>query len=94
VFPQVEVLEEGIKFSSHGDRHKIAPWGWNGGLKGRTGRFTINHKESLPSKNSGISLKKNDVVTIETPGGGGFGDPTKRLPDLKQIDQEEGKLSW
>jgi len=71
---KVRVLEDDILFSSHGDRHKIPPWGWNGGKEGKPGGFKLNDTKTLPSKNSGLRLKENDVITIKTPGGGGFGD--------------------
>jgi len=91
---EVEVLKDGILFSSHGDRHKIAPWGWNGGENGKPGQFKLNHRKTLPSKNSGIPLKKNDVIVIKSPGGGGFGNPDQRPLHLRHLDQEEGKLKW
>jgi N-methylhydantoinase B len=70
---KVRVLEDNILFSSHGDRHKIPPWGWNGGKEGKPGEFKFNDLKSLPSKNSGLILKKGDTISIKTPGGGGFG---------------------
>ncbi|MGM0366473.1 MAG: hydantoinase B/oxoprolinase family protein [Actinomycetota bacterium] len=91
---EIEVLGEGILFSSHADRHKLPPWGWNGGKNGKPGNFRLNCKKSLPSKNSGIPLKKNDRIEISTPGGGGFGDPAQRPREHKQKDRLEGKLRW
>jgi N-methylhydantoinase B len=72
---QIRVLEDDVIFSSHGDRHKIPPWGWNGGEKGQCGKFVLNNSRTLPSKNSGLLLNKGDLITIMTPGGGGFGKP-------------------
>ncbi len=91
---ELQALKDEILFSSHADRHKFAPWGWNGGRDGQPGSFFLNNKKRLPSKNSGLILKKNDTITIKTPGGGGFGNPRHRDQILKQKDQQEGKLEW
>jgi N-methylhydantoinase B len=72
---KIRVLENDIIFSSHGDRHKIPPWGWDGGENGKCGKFILNNSTTLPSKNSGLLLNKGDLITIITPGGGGFGKP-------------------
>jgi N-methylhydantoinase B len=53
------------------DRRRHAPQGLNGGAQGRPGRNLLNGEE-LPAKVS-RRLVADDVVTVETPGGGGFG---------------------
>ena len=53
------------------DRRRHAPAGSNGGGPGRPGRNLRNGAE-LPPKTS-IELEPDDVLTIETPGGGGWG---------------------
>jgi N-methylhydantoinase B len=40
-----------------------------------------------------LALKTGDVVTIESPGGGGYGDPAKRAEDLIRHDVEEGYVT-
>lgn len=77
------ILQDTV-FSSHGDRQKIAPWGLEGGLPGATGQFVINpdadSEHVLPSaKSSEIQLKEGDIMSAQTPGSGGFGNPLKRL---------------
>ncbi|MCH8287079.1 hydantoinase B/oxoprolinase family protein [candidate division KSB1 bacterium] len=57
------------------DRRKHAPYGLHGGSSGKTGEnFIIKNgkKIKLPSKFN-ISVKKGDVFTLRTPGGGGYG---------------------
>jgi 5-oxoprolinase (ATP-hydrolysing) len=52
-----------------------APYGLQGGSPGRCGQHTLISKEtavSLPGVCS-IEVQPGDIVTIETPGGGGFG---------------------
>jgi N-methylhydantoinase B len=55
------------------ERRRHAPPGANGGRPGRTG---ANHLDGrpLPAKAT-IELRAGQVVTIETPGGGGWGTP-------------------
>jgi N-methylhydantoinase B len=53
------------------DRRRHAPLGANGGAPGRPGRNLLNGEE-LPAKVT-RELEAGDVVTVETPGGGGWG---------------------
>jgi N-methylhydantoinase B len=53
------------------ERRRYAPRGVNGGQSGAVGRNLLNGVE-LPPK-CRVSLAEGDVVTIETPGGGGYG---------------------
>ncbi len=55
------------------DRRRHAPGGVEGGEPGRVGRNLLNGEE-LPPKTS-RELEEGDVVTVETPGGGGYGRP-------------------
>jgi N-methylhydantoinase B len=57
------------------DRRRHGPRGAAGGGPGATGRNLINDEE-LPSKVT-RRLEAGDVVTILTPGGGGYGDGNK-----------------
>jgi len=56
------------------ERRRTAPRGAAGGGEGRRGRNSLNGTE-IPAK-CRIELKPGDVVTIETPGGGGWGAPS------------------
>jgi N-methylhydantoinase B len=47
------------------------PEGLDGGEPGAAGHFTVNGKPISEARK--ISLQPNDVVVLETPGGGGFG---------------------
>jgi N-methylhydantoinase B len=53
------------------DRRRHAPLGLHGGEPGRPGRNLLNDDE-LPPKTT-RELEAGDVVTVETPGGGGWG---------------------
>jgi N-methylhydantoinase B len=54
------------------ERRRHAPRGAEGGLPGAAGRNLLNGRE-LPAK-CRVSLAAGDVLTIETPGGGGWGE--------------------
>jgi N-methylhydantoinase B len=67
---EIRVLEPAT-LSLLTDRRRHAPLGLNGGGPGRPGRNLLNGGE-LPSKTT-RGLEPGDVVTVETPGGGGWG---------------------
>jgi N-methylhydantoinase B len=71
VIREYEALEDGITATLMTDRRTIGPPGANGGMPGAEGD---NH--SRPSKGT-FRLKNGEKMTLETPGGGGFGDPEK-----------------
>ena len=58
------------------ERRRHAPRGVQGGDAGASGRNLLNG-EPLPAK-CRVALKAGDVVTIETPGGGGYGAPAAK----------------
>ena len=58
------------------ERRKFSPYGVLGGNKGKPGRNTLiseGNPKVLGSKVN-INVKKNDILRIETPGGGGYGE--------------------
>ena len=67
----IEVIEEGASLSLLTDRSRHGPCGANGGGSGPVGENLLNG-EGLPAKTS-RELRKGDVVTVKTPGGGGYG---------------------
>ncbi|MGB7123333.1 MAG: hydantoinase B/oxoprolinase family protein [Thermoplasmata archaeon] len=62
------------------DRFRRGPWGLKGGRPGAVGRVSISRggrRVSMPSKFV-TQLAPGDEVTVETPGGGGFGPPRRK----------------
>ncbi|MEZ5543355.1 MAG: hydantoinase B/oxoprolinase family protein [Pseudomonadota bacterium] len=55
------------------ERRRHAPWGLNGGAPGACGVNRLGARE-LPSKVS-FAVAAGDTLTLETPGGGGWGSP-------------------
>jgi N-methylhydantoinase B len=70
VVRELRVLEP-CRFSVVSERRSLAPQGVRGGDPGRPGRTLLNGEE-LPAKATRV-LEAGDVVTVETPGGGGYG---------------------
>jgi len=70
--PELRALEPG-RLSIVSERRRHAPAGAVGGADGARGRNCLNGEE-LPPKVT-RDLQPGDVVTVETPGGGGFGPP-------------------
>ncbi len=56
------------------DRRAHGPYGLEGGEPGKPGQNRLDGKE-VPSKGS-LRAKSGGVLTIETPGGGGYGPPS------------------
>jgi N-methylhydantoinase B len=77
VIRELEALEA-CRFSLVSERRRRAPRGARGGSPGAPGRNLLNGRE-LPAKVAG-ELAPGDVLTIETPGGGGYGRG-ERPPD-------------
>ncbi len=84
-------------FSTNFERFKHPPHGVDGGLPGSLSRTTITRAdgtaEALSSKVSGVMIAAGDTITIETSGGGGWGDPATRPRDLIEHDLAEGLIS-
>ncbi len=67
------------------ERRKLQPWGSSGGAAGKAGRNSLETRSAsgkptrrrLPSKIT-VSVQPGDIVRVETPGGGGWGDPESR----------------
>jgi N-methylhydantoinase B len=55
------------------ERRRHGPWGLKGGEPGQPGRNSLNGKALLGK--TAIAVHEGDCLTIETPGGGGWGKP-------------------
>ncbi len=92
-----EVLIDGAQLTLRGGRHASPPLGRNGGEPGRLGRCVLNggtpDARALPSRFSGVSLRRGDTIDLEKPGGGGFGDPRRRTFERVLDDVLDGHVS-
>jgi N-methylhydantoinase B len=91
-----EFYGDDATFSLLTDRTRSAPWGLFGGHGASPSRFFRNpdteHEETLASKST-TELDPGEVVSVQTPGGGGYGDPTERDPEAVVADVRDGKVS-
>lgn len=87
---------EGV-FSVTSDAETTNPNGLQGGLPGLPGRKHFKSNDGLLKrlyrKSSGYRLKQGEVVRLETPGGGGYGDPLNRPPQQVLLDVLDGFIS-
>jgi N-methylhydantoinase B len=85
------------RFSIRSMKHIIPPNGCAGGEPGRAGDIWINPDtegaKRLPTRYADYPLKDGDVFRLDTPGGGGHGDPLARDPQRVLADVEDGIVS-
>lgn len=91
------ILTDGMSYTGLGDRHKFSPWGLEGGRNGSPGSFWASlggsELERLGSKISGVTLNREDLVSVCSPGSGGYGNPYGRPAEAVLKDVREGKVS-
>ena len=78
------------------DRATNPPWGIVGGKEGRGAHFYLSRQggppKQLPSK-CVVDVGPDEVISFQTPGGGGYGDPYRRDADRVASDVRLGKVS-
>lgn len=78
------------------DTVKFPPRGIYGGKDGRGARYLLNPDtescRDVGSKST-FDASPTDIVSVQTPGGGGFGDPKERDPLAVLNDVRDGKVS-
>ena len=72
-----------------GSRHRFGPRGFFGGSPGAKLRASING-EPLVNTNGVTVLHQGDIVVLDAPGGGGFGDAAQRPRHLAELDLRNG----
>jgi len=92
---EVELLRGEARASFVMDHGRFGPQGVLGGQDGAVNQVTVfrNGEAHVPphlSKEQDIPLQAGDRVRVGTPGGGGYGDPRERDPDLVRRDVELG----
>ncbi len=85
------------RFSIRSMKHVIPPNGMAGGKPGRPGDIWINPETDrarrLPTRYADYPLKDGDVFRLDTPGGGGYGDPRARPAERVLADIREGYVT-
>ena len=79
---EIEALASGhTEIALLGERGRFAPFGVAGGADGALNRFTwgsAGENPPMASKIVGVSIGQGERLRLETPGGGGWGDPAAR----------------
>lgn len=89
------LAERGLLNASF-DAFESRPYGLAGGEPGSAGRLSVTRDgvvTALPAKTIGHVLLAGDIVRMETPGGGGFGDPAQRDPAAIAADLADGYVT-
>ncbi len=90
----IEVLAERSTISLMGERQRHRPWGLSGGMPGSPGAYGIVQRNKITGLGSKTTLTANlgDVLTISTPGGGGYGAPGRRMREKIGQDKADDKI--
>ena len=70
-----------VTLSILSERRTRAPYGLDGGGPGACGRNAIEHRDGRVDElagKAGVQLEAGDRLCVETPGGGGYGNPKGR----------------
>ncbi len=73
------------------DRTKIPAPGFGAGQDGMLGSVTLNGKPINPKQM--VVAQPGDLIVLNTPGGGGYGDPAQRDPWREQADMAAGLVN-
>lgn len=82
---ELNVLAD-VSMTIHGDREKFTPFGMSGGTNAGPGALKINvgtdREKDCGMYATGVKLKAGDQIYYTSSGGGGYGDPLERDPEL------------
>lgn len=92
---EIELLRGDARASFVMDHGRYGPQGAEGGADGAVNTVTVwrNGEAHVPkhlSKEQDVPMRAGDRVSVETPGGGGYGDPLLRRPELVLEDVRLG----
>jgi N-methylhydantoinase B len=94
---EYEMLDNDARFSLRSTKHTVAPKGIDGGSDGKPGLCTLNPGTEMarviPSRYSDHVLHPGEAFRLETPGGGGLGDPLDRDPERVLADVRNGYVT-
>jgi N-methylhydantoinase B len=89
-------LVDGITISLSSERQNVPAPGLAGGECGEPGCFILNpgvpQERKLGSAEADVALPRGAVLSIRTPGGGGYGPPVARDARSAETDRREGRV--
>jgi N-methylhydantoinase B len=93
---KIRVLQD-VKLLSNADRSLLATYGVNQGSAGGNYRIRVEQDGDATLSVDGLSddipVSEGEVIEIITTGGGGWGDPLERDPELVRLDVLRGVVS-
>jgi N-methylhydantoinase B len=93
----VTPVDHDCKFIATFDRSKYSPaWGLFGGKEGGPNRLAIVRQDQTVERHVKVTdmpVAAGETIVYEAGGGGGFGDPLTRDPDLVVADVRDGYVS-
>ena len=94
---EIRVLDDETFFYASSEKTVVHPYGVDGGAEGSLARILVNpgtpHEQSIPANQPGKAVQKGCSMRLETPGGGGFGNPMARDEHALAEDLRDGKVS-
>ncbi|MEM9500536.1 MAG: hydantoinase B/oxoprolinase family protein [Pseudomonadota bacterium] len=81
----------------HDDRWFVPPWGVNGGHPGKRARKVLERAdgtiEIVGNKIEDVPVREGDLLHFITWGGGGWGDPLERDPEVVGLEIRQGLVT-
>jgi N-methylhydantoinase B len=94
---QISSRVDGSLLTARGEGHFVVAPGLDGGLAGGGARLRLEpgteRERELPTATTAMRMTTGLGVRLETPGGGGFGNPALRDPAALAADILDGKVS-
>lgn len=89
------ILKDDVQYAQYGDRFRFQPNGLFDGKPGIGASYTLQRNGKIEPLKSKVmmSLHAGDILTVETGGGGGYGKPIQRPPELVDADLADGLIS-
>jgi N-methylhydantoinase B len=94
---QISSRVDGSLLTARGEGHVMVAPGLDGGLPGGRAMLLIEpgtpRERALPAATTALPMTAGLAVRMETPGGGGLGDPALRDPQALAADILDGKVT-
>jgi N-methylhydantoinase B len=88
-------FDRGTTYTILADRDRFGPWGALGGHDAKVAEY-VHIRDGVETRLGSkvtVELEAGDVISVRTCGGGGYGPPEERDPELVRRDVREGKIS-
>lgn len=91
----IRVVDHQTELSLLGDRRVTRPYGIFGGEARDNGSdfIIVDGEETLVKGKGSVTLKPGSIISIRTPGGGGYGNSSERPDELVLQDYRDGRIS-